>query len=219
LPAWRATSQSKDARESIWTNRLQALPFPVAERFLFTEDWRSRVLLCTVRFSIREYVAADFDAIYAIDQACYPADIAYSRGELRWYLSLPGAECLVAEIRGSSDGGGGRKSNAKTSRKKIAGFIVTARQDVRAHIVTIDVLELHRRAGLGASLLRRTEASLRKRGTREVWLETATNNEAAIAFWNKHGYRTRGRIRNYYPGGLDAFSMSKPLTGSAAQEN
>lgn len=171
-----------------------------------------------MRFSIRQYSAADFDAIYAIDQACYPADIAYSRGELRWYLSLPGAECLVAEIRGSG-GVGGSKSSAKTSRKRIAGFIVTARQNVHAHIITIDVLELHRRAGLGASLLRRAEARLRKLGAREVWLETATNNEAAIAFWNKHGYRTRGRIRNYYPGGLDAFSMSKPLAGSAAQEN
>ncbi|HEV2223923.1 MAG TPA: N-acetyltransferase [Candidatus Acidoferrales bacterium] len=171
-----------------------------------------------MRFSIREYGAADFDAIYAIDQACYPPDIAYSRGELRWYLGLPGAECLVAEIRGS--GSGCRtKGTAKAWRKEIVGFIVTARQNVHAHIITIDVLELHRRAGVGASLLRRAETRLRKRGACEVWLETATNNEAAIAFWNKHGYRTRGRIRNYYPGGLDAFSMSKPLAGAAAQEN
>lgn len=169
-----------------------------------------------MRFSIRGYRAADFDAIYAIDQACYPADIAYSRGELRWYMSLPGAECLVAEIR---DNKGKSIASEKVSHKKIAGFIVIARQNAHAHIVTIDVLELHRRAGLGASLLRRAEARLRKLGAREVWLETATNNEAAIAFWNKHGYRTRGRIRNYYPGGLDAFSMSKPLAGAAAQEN
>jgi ribosomal protein S18 acetylase RimI-like enzyme len=171
-----------------------------------------------VRFSIREYGTADFDAIYAIDQACYPADIAYSRGELRWYLSLPGAECLVAEIRGSG-AGSKSKRDMTSSRKKLVGFIITARQNVHAHIVTIDVLELHRRAGLGASLLRRAEARLRKHGAREVWLETATNNEAAIAFWNKHGYRTRGRIRNYYPGGIDAFSMSKSLAGAAAQEN
>lgn len=169
-----------------------------------------------MRFTIREYGAADFDAIYAIDQACYPADIAYSRGQLRWYLSLTGAECVVAEIRANKNS---RAGSGKTSRKKIAGFIITARQDVHAHIITIDVLELHRRAGLGASLLRRAEARLGKRGAREVWLETATNNEAAIAFWDKHGYRTRGRIRNYYPGGLDAFSMSKPLAGAAAQEN
>lgn len=169
-----------------------------------------------MKFTIREYGAADFDAIYAIDQACYPADIAYSRGELRWYLSLTGAECVVAELRANKIS---RAGSEKTSRKKIAGFIITARQDVHAHIITIDVLELHRRAGLGASLLRRAEARLGKRGAREVWLETATNNEAAIAFWNKHGYRTRGRIRNYYPGGLDAFCMSKSLAGAAAQEN
>ena len=166
-----------------------------------------------MRFSFREYGAADFDALYAIDQACYPADIAYSRGELRWYLGLPGAECLVAEIRGK------RQGSTKASRKKIVGFVVTAQHVPHARIITIDVLELHRRAGVGASLLRRAEARLRKRGAREVWLETATNNEAAIAFWNKHGYRTRGRIRNYYPGGLDAFSMSKPLGGIAVQEN
>lgn len=171
-----------------------------------------------MRFSIREYRAADFDAIYAIDQACYPADIAYSRDELRWYLNLPDAECLVAEIRDSGTGGKS-KGNAKASHKKIVGFIVTARQNEHAHIVTIDVLELHRRAGVGASLLCRAEARLRKHGARAMWLETATDNEAAIAFWNKHGYRTRGRIRNYYPGGLDAFSMSKPLAGAAAQEN
>ena len=171
----------------------------------------------TVKLSIREYGAADFEAIHAIDQVCYSPEIAYSRAELRWYLGLPGSECLVAEIRGS--GGGGRTTgNSKVSRKKIAGFIITAQQQ-HGHIVTIDVLEAHRRAGVGASLLRRAEARLRKRSAHEVWLETATNNEAAIAFWHKHGYRTCGRIRNYYPGGLDAFSMSKPLAGAAAQEN
>ena len=131
-------------------------------------------------------------------------------------MSLPGAECLVAEIRGSGTSG---KGSTKASRKKIAGFIITAQQIPHAHIITIDVLELHRRAGLGASLLRRAEARLRKHGAREVWLETATDNEAAIAFWEKHGYRTRGRIRNYYPGGLDALAMSKPFAGTAVQEN
>ena len=174
-----------------------------------------------MKFSIREYRATDLDALYAIDQACYSADIAYSRGEMRWYMSLPGADCLIAETRA----GGSRRSNgsggagAKARRKQIAGFIITTRQNVRGYIVTIDVLEAHRRAGVGASLLRRAETRLRKHGAREVWLETATNNEAAIAFWNKRGYRTRGRIRNYYPGGLDAFTMSKPLAGAAAQEN
>ncbi|MHB8541273.1 MAG: GNAT family N-acetyltransferase [Candidatus Acidiferrales bacterium] len=160
-----------------------------------------------MKVAIREYDAADFETIYAIDQVCYSPDIAYSRAELEWYLELRGADCLIAEIPGS----------ASKRRKQIAGFIITARQNLHGHIVTIDVLEAYRRAGVGTSLLRHAEARLRKRGTREVWLETATDNDAAIAFWEKHGYRTRGRLRNYYPGRLDAFSMSKPLAGAAVE--
>jgi len=159
-----------------------------------------------VQFSIREYGAADFEAIYAIDQVCYSPEIAYSRAELRWYLGLPGAECLIAETR----------TAAKNPRKQIVGFIIIACRKLHGHIITIDVLEAHRRAGVGASLLRRAETRLRRRGAREVWLETATDNEAAIAFWEKHGYRTRGRLANYYPDGLDALAMSKVLAGSAS---
>ena len=48
-------------------------------------------------------------------------------------------------------------------------------------------------------------------GAREVSLETATENASAIAFWQKHGYRTRGVIEGYYPGGRDAYSMTKLL--------
>ncbi|MHB8674919.1 MAG: GNAT family N-acetyltransferase [Candidatus Acidiferrales bacterium] len=162
-----------------------------------------------MKLSIREFDAADFETIYKIDQVCYSPDIAYSRVELQWYLELRGADCLIAEISGS----------ASTRRKQIAGFIITARQRLHGHIVTIDVLEAYRRAGVGASLLRSAETRLRRRGAREVWLETATDNEAAIAFWEKHGYRTRGRLANYYPKGLDALAMSKVLAGSASAKS
>ena len=42
-------------------------------------------------------------------------------------------------------------------------------------------------------------------------LETATTNSAAIALWEKHGYRELGIVENYYGSGLDAFRMSKEL--------
>jgi len=48
-------------------------------------------------------------------------------------------------------------------------------------------------------------------GAQSIKLETATDNASAIAFWQKRGYRTQGVIKNYYPNGRDAFSMSKPL--------
>lgn len=87
------------------------------------------------------------------------------------------------------------------------------------HIVTIDVLEAHRRKGVGSALLRRVESKMKHNGIQEVWLETATNNETAIAFWKKHGYRSRGVLPNYYPNRLDAYAMSKLLVDSADAAN
>lgn len=149
---------------------------------------------------------ADFETLYAIDQVCYSPAIAYTRAELHWYLGMRGAECVVAEIKANRD---------SQSRRRITGFIVSASRNAHGHIVTIDVLEMYRRTGIGSALLERAEMRMAKRGVTEVWLETATNNEAAIAFWKKHGYRSHRRLPHYYADGVDAFSMSKALVDSA----
>jgi ribosomal protein S18 acetylase RimI-like enzyme len=157
------------------------------------------------KFSLRPAHDADFETLYAIDQVCYSAAVAYTREELRWYLSLRGADCIVAE--------------ARAKKPRIAGFIVTTSRTIHGHIITIDVLEMYRRTGVGSALLCRAEMRMKRRGVAEVWLETATNNEAAIAFWKKHGYRTHGRLANYYPDGLDAFAMFKPLAATLSNKN
>jgi len=129
-----------------------------------------------------------------MDRVCFDASIAYSRRELREYLSVPGAGYIVAEVDGA-----------------IAGFIVTVRQADQGYIVTIDVLPKYRRHAIGGALLGEAEKRMVAEGVREVSLETATENASAIAFWQNHGYRTRGVIEGYYPGGRDAYSMSKLL--------
>ena len=150
-----------------------------------------------MEFTLRDYEPADFDALYEIDQACYPADIAYSRRDLRAYLRFSGAGCVVAAA-----------SNA------VAGFCISANQDGRGYIVTIDVLGQFRRSGMGSALLREVECRLAANGVREVRLETATDNDSAIAFWQKHGYRSLGIRKDYYPG-CDAFAMSKTILSPA----
>ncbi len=143
-------------------------------------------------FSLRKYQPQEFEALYAIDQACYEPGIAYSRRDLRNDLRFPGADCLVAE-----------------ADNQAAGFILTAHNDRWGYIITIDVLEPYRRHGMGSMLLREAERNLAASGVREVALETATNNASAIAFWKKHGYLTDGVKKNYYSGGIDAYSMRK----------
>ncbi|MGB9070632.1 MAG: N-acetyltransferase [Candidatus Acidiferrales bacterium] len=148
-----------------------------------------------MKIVLRDYAAAsDFEALHEIDKKCFEPAIAYSRGQLREYLALSGADCVVAEAEG-----------------KIAGFLVAARKRRVGYIVTIDVLKLYRRAGVGTLLLAEAERRLAAAGAREVELETATDNDSAIAFWEKHGYRTGGVMKSYYPNGRDAFSMSKQL--------
>jgi ribosomal-protein-alanine N-acetyltransferase len=136
----------------------------------------------------------DFEAIYEIDQTCYPPQIAYSRRELRWYLRLPGAEGIVAE-----------------HNLRIAGFLLSAHWEHTGHIITIDVLEEFRRAGVGSALVDECEERLIRQGITMIEIETAVNNAGAIAFWNNHGYLSRGVLKNYYPGGLNAYAMIKPL--------
>ena len=147
-----------------------------------------------MKLKLRAYRQEDFEKLYEIDQACYEPAVAYSRRELRNYLRFPGAECVVAE-----------------ADSKMVGFCLTARQAAQGHIITIDVLEPFRQRGVGAALLLKVEDDLAADGVREVSLETATDNDSAIAFWKKHGYRTVGVWKGYYPGGRDAFAMVKPL--------
>ena len=156
---------------------------------------------------LRECEADDLQTLYEIDQACYPPGIAYSKRTLRWFLALPGAEGIVAEIG-----------------KEIAGFILTEHEtedggikpplrtaNLRGHIITLDVLEKSRQRGMGSALLGEAERRMAARGVERVELETAVNNAPAIAFWEKHGYRTGGVIKRYYLGRVDAYWMDKNL--------
>jgi ribosomal protein S18 acetylase RimI-like enzyme len=147
-----------------------------------------------VNITLRTFKPDDFDKLYEIDQACYEPEVAYSKRELRAYLRFSGSDCLVAQ-----------------AESQIAGFCISARRDESGYIVTIDVLPEFRRHHVGSMLLAEIERRLAANGVREVALETATDNDSAVAFWTKHGYRNRGIKKDYYPGARDAFAMTKTL--------
>ena len=154
-------------------------------------------------FVLRPYRATDFDTLVAVDQTCFSNAIAYGRREMKAYLQAPGANCIVAEISG------GRPQSEAS--ENIAGFILTERDAEFAHIITLDVLERFRRQSVGSLLLQAAEKHEASLGAREMYLETATTNNAAIALWRKHGYRENGTIENYYGRGQHAFEMQKQL--------
>lgn len=151
-----------------------------------------------MEFTLRDYSPSDFETLYEIDQACYPRGIAYSRRMLRWYLSQRGSFCIVAQARGEAE-------------PAIIGFLIADHRGEEGYIVTIDVLVGQRRSGVGTALLQETERRLAKMGVRYVGLQTATNNEAGVAFWQRHGYRSSGVTRGYYLRRIDAYEMIKEL--------
>jgi [ribosomal protein S18]-alanine N-acetyltransferase len=144
--------------------------------------------------AIRQYEARDFGTLHKLDQACFPPGISYSKFSLQYFLSLPAADCLVAE-----DG------------KSIAGFILAEANPPLAHIITLDIGPTYRRTGLGTRLLEEMEKHFRYKEVKWVLLETAVDNESGIAFWHHHGYRTEAVLKRYYLGRVDAYEMRKRL--------
>jgi len=146
--------------------------------------------------TLRSYEPHEFAALYKLDQSCFPAGISYSKATLRYFLTLRSADCTVAE-----EGG------------RIVGFILSEENPPLAHIITLDVDAKHRRNGIGTALLETQEANLASRGVRSILLETAIDNEAAVAFWKRRGYRIEATLKRYYLGRIDAYEMRKILPG------
>ena len=147
--------------------------------------------------TLRSYEPHDFGALHRLDQSCFPAGISYSKTTLHHFLTIASADCIVA-----ADG------------KRIAGFILTEENPPLAHIITLDVAEAHRRHGVGSAVLLESEKNLALRGVRSILLETAIDNEGAVAFWKRHGYRIEAVLKRYYLGRLDAYEMRKILPGT-----
>jgi [ribosomal protein S18]-alanine N-acetyltransferase len=148
---------------------------------------------------LRGFRKHDLVQLYELDQLCFPADIAYSMSDLRYFLNNARCFSLVAE---------GPKAT-------VAGFTIVERVRRRGkmtgHIVTIDVGPWMRRKGLGRLLLGAAEEQLKREGAALLTLEVAEDNLGAQAFYHQSGFTDTGRIPDYYAGRLDAQVMEKSI--------
>jgi ribosomal-protein-alanine N-acetyltransferase len=144
---------------------------------------------------IRLFQPADLQALYEIDQACFPPGVSYTKGELSRFISKRGARTWVAE-----------------EGAEIVGFLVVGRasQEV-GHIVTIDVVSEWRRQGVGGALMNEAEHWAREQGIKMLYLETAEDNLAAQGFYATRDYIKLEKIDHYYSDGNAAWVMGKSL--------
>jgi ribosomal-protein-alanine N-acetyltransferase len=145
---------------------------------------------------IRHSTSKDFPVLLSIDQACFPPDVAYDYMDMKHMMSRPGAETLVLEENG-----------------EIRAFLLIDIDHRRksATLVTLDVLEAHRRRGYASTLFSRSEEILKSHGVTHYSLQVDVRNDAAIAFYRKNGFKEERLLRKYYPGSRDAWQMTKKL--------
>ncbi len=148
---------------------------------------------------IRSVERKDLDELFTLDHQCFPPGIAYSRTELRRLTSSPSSISVAAEDEA-----------AKLAGFAIAELHLESGQRI-GHIVTIDVVPTARRIGIGHALMRALLERLCDRGVILVRLEVAVDNEAAQAFYFRHGFVETGHIPRYYLGRIDALAMEKAL--------
>lgn len=80
----------------------------------------------------------------------------------------------------------------------ILGYAVVGKLGAEAELYNIAVDNAHRCRGIGNALMERLKKEVSKGGVEKVFLEVRETNVAAISLYEKHGFKSVGRRRNYY---------------------
>jgi len=132
----------------------------------------------------------------AIDEDAAPEAEPADIGPVELSLPLPRLGRWLTELRRLF--GGEEETEPPTYQEPVIGFVGVWLMVDEAHVVTIAVREGYRRRGIGELLLIAAIelALLNKRGA--VSLECRISNEAAIALYEKYGFRRLGIRPSYY---------------------
>jgi ribosomal-protein-alanine N-acetyltransferase len=80
-----------------------------------------------------------------------------------------------------------------------------------AHLLLLAVEPGERRRGIGRALVEWLEKTARRGGILRFQLEVRADDPAALAFYQRLGYREVARLPGYYQGRLDAVRMARPV--------
>jgi ribosomal-protein-alanine N-acetyltransferase len=112
---------------------------------------------------------------------------------------------LVAEIGGKHVGYIMCKTEYGFSNFKKLGFVK------KGHVVSIAVLDEHRRKGIGKVLAEEALFGVRSRKCDELYLEVRCSNTDAVKLYEKMRYAIKQKLKTYYRDGEDAYLMAIEL--------
>lgn len=149
--------------------------------------------LSTIGF--RPMTEADLPAVDAIEQAVQPYP---------WRISQF-ADSLKA----------GHQAWIFTEAGQPFGYAVLLAALDEVELLTLALARSHQGRGLGRHCLGWLQAQVRQQGGRSLFLEVATANAPALGLYQRMGFETLGRRRNYYRAADgrhdDAWVMRCPL--------
>jgi ribosomal protein S18 acetylase RimI-like enzyme len=144
---------------------------------------------------IRKGRLSDMDALMSLEHRVFTVD-QLSRKSFRNFLTSPHSVLMVAEEKGA-----------------IVGYVhvLFRPRSVAARLYSLGVTPEVTGRGIGIALLRAGEDAARKRKAPVIRLEVQPANRAAIARYEKSGYRATARLPGYYNDGSDALRYEKTL--------
>lgn len=149
----------------------------------------------------RLYHPADFEQLYAIEEACFDSTLRFDRHYMRQLTERASSATWTAE-----------------EDNRLAGFVIVEwtrmLRGMVAYIQTIEVDPTFRRRGIARELLRLAEKSASEARATYIWLHVDENNAAAVALYQNSGYERHGHHEHYYENGHNAEIYAKPLAGA-----
>jgi [ribosomal protein S18]-alanine N-acetyltransferase len=137
---------------------------------------------------IRRLTYADLPQVIAVERRAFPTPWSLAMFVLE--LSKPSGICLAARRDG-----------------RLVGYLVCSRYDTVWHIMNVAVDPDARRAGIATALLEELLARVGDPSARFT-LEVRRSNGAAIALYERFGFKAAGMRRRYYQdNGEDALIM------------
>jgi ribosomal-protein-alanine N-acetyltransferase len=149
------------------------------------------------RIEIRDASAIHAPLLAALHSQCF--ERGWNAEVMAGIVAMPGAVALLA----------------LSEKGEPLGFVIARCAADEAEILTMGVVPSRRRCSVAEKLLGEVAGRLSGRGARNLHIEVAESNSAALGLYEKIGFMRSGRRRDYYAaqGGLreDAVTMTRPL--------
>lgn len=148
---------------------------------------------------VRLYKEEDFAQVVEIAIESLRQNREDAEGTIRWASRSDSAEVFVTE-----------------ADEKVVGFVMlewpgTGWNKV-AEIGWIAVLQKHQRKGFGSALLAKMEEYAHDKGFRKVYVEPSVENDVALHFFIKNGYKPEAMRKDWYKDGEDSIILGKYIS-------